>query len=284
MTKLLYNPYRLKNKKKARFSRKVILLVPPSFLILGSLFYFLFFSSRFQISPVRDTGISNGVGEIKISGIETISEDLLREKINRIISEKIYFFIPRNNLFLFPSKEIKTVFLEEFPKMKEVSVKKSLPNLIRIEIEERKMSAIWCNVLSNLPECFFIDKEGVVFENAPSSLGSLIFKINDKSFKKALQLGERIFEKEHINQLFKIKETLERNLNISFPEFTVLEGDVLEAKSSLGWRFIFDLSQNIENIETQLEVLKKILSEMEPEEKKVLEYFDSRIEGRIYYK
>lgn len=271
MTRILYSPSRFKRKKRklAFWSLILLKIILPSFFIFGGVFYFLFFSPYFQIK------------EIKILGLETIPESTLKAKIDETISRKIYFFASQGNIFLFPSKKIKTLFLKEFPKIKEISVERSLPDFIKIKIKEREMAAIWCNIPQNLSDCFFVDKEGVIFENAPSGGGSLIFKINNNLPRADIELGERVFEADFGNRLFNIKEILEKNFDINFPEFTILDSNVLEAKSSLGWKIIFDPSLNNE---TQILALKKIFSEMGEKERETLEYFDLRIGGRIYYK
>jgi len=239
--------------------------VMPSFLVFGGIIYVLFFSQYFQIK------------EVKIFGVKTISEEALRKKVNAELSKKVYFFIPQNNLFLFPAKKVKTDFLKEFPKTKNVFIKRGLLNFLEIKVEEREMAAIWCG----LPNCFFIDKDGVIFEEAPSVDGSLIFKIDGKSRAEDIKLGDRIFEPDFMNKIFDSKKIFEDGLGVSFPSFTVLEDNVLEANSSFGWKIIFDSPSDLG---VQMEALKKIFEEMKPEEKEVLEYFNLRIEGRIYYK
>ncbi len=258
----------------------------PSFLILGGIVYFLFFSQYFQIK------------EVKISGTKTISEEFLRKGINAELSKKIYFFASQDNLFLFSSGKIKKTFLKEFPKIRKVSIKRGTPSFLEIRIEEREMVAIWCNSASesqidstnsppvdsaSLPQnCFFIDGDGVIFENAPIIQGNLIFKINDKRNLENIGLGNRMLEAGFVKRLFEVKKNLEENLNISFPEFAIPDINVFEAKSSLGWKIISNFSSDLDS--AQMQALKKILDEMKPEEKESLEYFDLRIGGRIYYK
>lgn len=278
MTKIIYNPPRIKRKKKNSFFKKIILLrVVPSFLVFGVIFYFLFFYSYFEIKEVR------------IAGLKTISEDILREKINMELSKKIYFFAGQNNLFLFPAKKIKASFLKGFPKMKEISIRRALPNLLEIEIAEREAVAIWCDLASSpqaeqvdsSQSCFFIDGEGIIFESAPLVQGNLIFKVNDGLERKNIMIGEEVLAKDFMSGLFRSKGIFEEGLGAIFPEFSVLPENILEAKSSLGWKIIFDSSFNFDS---QIQALKKILDEIKPEEKEKLEYFDLRIKGRIYYK
>lgn len=282
MNKVIYNPPRLKKRRRtSTFKISFFLKVVSPFLILGGFFYFLFLTSYFQINPIREDSFSNGAKEIKILGAAIINQDDLMGKVNEMISKKTCFLFKKDNLFLFPSKKIKSTLLKDFPKIKEVAIKKSFPNFVKIEIQERKMAAIWCDLTALPQNCFFIDKDGTIFEEAPSVDGSLIFKIDGKFKTEDIKLGAKIFEPGFLDKIFDSKRIFEENLGASFPNFTVLEDNVLEANSSLGWKIIFDSSSDLG---LQIEALKKIFAEMKPEEREILEYFDLRIGGRIYYK
>ncbi len=107
MNKVIYNPPRLKKRRRtSTFKISFFLKVVSPFLILGGFFYFLFLTSYFQIK------------EIKILGAETMNQDDLMGKVNEMISKKTCFLFKKDNLFLFPSKKIKSTLLKDFPKIK----------------------------------------------------------------------------------------------------------------------------------------------------------------------
>ena len=273
MTKVLYSSPRFVRKKKKRVlfaNQKVFVAGLPSFLIIGGLLYFLFFSPYF------------GVNNIKISGNKTISENTLKEKVENIISQKTLFLAMAGNIFLLPEEKIEKEILVDFPKVEKVSIKKDVPKNIEVILQEREAAAIWCNATEEASDCFFMDANGIVFEKAPLTEGSLIFKIKERLQRTNIIEGSQIFSKDFAIKFFEAKKKLENGFSgITFFEGTVLDGNIVEMKSSDGWKVVFDITSDIES---QIQATKKILSEISFEEKSKIEYFDLRVEGRVYYK
>jgi len=273
MTKILYSHSRFVRKRKKRVllaNQKLFSFGLPSFIVLGGLCYFLFLSSYF------------GINNIKISGNRTISEGDLRTKVENIISQKTLFLAMAGNIFLLPQDKIEKKILADFPKVEQVSIKRDIPKNIEVILKEREAAAIWCNATQEASDCFFMDASGVVFERAPATEGSLIFKIRERLQRTNISEGSQIFDKDFANKIFEAKKKLENGFSsLSFLEGTVLDGNIVEMKSSEGWKVVFDITSDIES---QIQATKKILSEISLEEKSKIEYFDLRVEGRVYYK
>lgn len=272
MARMLYSSYRLartKTKKKTFFSSRVFKIILPSFFVLGGFFYLLFLSPYFKIENV------------KISGTKTISEEELRILVGNFLSEKKLFFIGIDNIFLIPAKRIESSILAGYPKIEEVSLKKRLPKSFEINIKEREPAAIWCNASQGFSDCFFMDASGIAFEKAPLSEGSLVLKISEKNQKPSINAGERVLGADFANNLFNNKKILNEVFGMDFMEWTILDGNIVETKSSEGWKIILDLSAEVNS---QFLAIKKVLSEIIPEKRSQLEYFDLRVKGRLYYK
>lgn len=273
MTKVLYSSTRFirKKKKKTLFaSQKLLAAGLPSVIILGGLFYFLFLSPYF------------GIKNINISGNETVSVDNLKAKIESAISKKTLFLAMANNIFLFPQGRVEKEILADFPKIEDVTINKQVPKNLEVILKERKTVAVWCNAIEDQSNCFFMDANGIIFEKASVNEDSLIiFKIKERLPRTNMSVGGEVFNGEFANKLFDGKNKMEEGLNVSFVEGTVLDGTLTEMKSSEGWKIVFDLNSGVES---QIQAVKKIMSEMSQEEKLKLEYFDLRVEGRVYYK
>lgn len=273
MTKILYSSPRFIRKKNKRIllaNQKLFVMGLPFFLIIGGVFYFLFLSSYF------------GVNNIKISGNKTISEDSLRTKIESIISQKTLFLAMAGNIFLLPQEKIEKEILANFPKIEGISIKKDVPKNIEVILKEREAIAIWCNAAQDITDCFFMDANGIVFERSPLTEGSLIFKMKERLQRANITEGSQVFSKDFAKNIFEAKKKLEGGFSeISFLEGMVLDGNIIEMKSSDGWKVVFDITSDIES---QIQATKKILSEISFEEKSKIEYFDLRVEGRVYYK
>ena len=138
-------------------------------LVIGGL-YALIFSQIFQV-------------KVQISGLKRLTEDrFFHDFATAVFQNRFKGFLGLNNYFTWPSR----VKLKD-PLVASVDIdKRLLEKKILVKVEERQSYGIWCVSLS---ECYWFDKEGVLFEEAPVSEGHLILRI-DSDVKKMPILGE----------------------------------------------------------------------------------------------
>ena len=149
------------------------------------------------------------------------------------------------------------------------------------EIEHGERIAIVCK--DETAECFYIDKQGIAFEQAPQTSGSLVLLIKDYS-EREYHLGKEIFEQRIVNFISQVRYGLSSEAGLAILDFNVLSFPPKDLKvmTNEGWYILFDLERDIKS---QLLGLKAALEEkISEEERKNLEYVDLRIENRIYYK
>lgn len=254
-----------KFRKKGGKIKGVFVLILLLFLI-GT--YILFFSPLFKIRAIEILG----------------NREIKAEEIRNNFSYK--------NIFLFTKERIKKDLIVKFPKISKLEIEKDfLKRKIDLKIEERKRRAIICQATEtekageeeSIGKCFYIDNQGVIFENAPKTSGSLILLIKDYSGEN-FSLRQDVFKKDFMNYILEIKNDLVLETNIKILDFRVFSHPVkdLEVMTREGWVIIFDLHRNIKN---QILSLKAALNEeINKEEIENLEYIDLRIENRIYYK
>jgi len=144
-------------------------------------------------------------------------------------------------------------------------------------VEERIAIGVWCNIESS---CFYFDKEGVIFEQAPKSSGSLILAIEDyRDFEASL--GSTVLTREDISFFRESRGLLSRNFPFSVNKFTVSEKSEFELVTSESWRVLLDKK---ESPEYQLSNLKYLLDEEVAARRFELDYVDLRLGNRLYYK
>jgi len=270
-------PYRIK-KKKSLFKSRLFWLTILVLIIFGGIFYLVCFSSIFQIK------------DIKISGNQKIQtqdiENLIKEKIN----QKLLFF-PTKSIFLIKSNEIVESLLEKFLKIDKVNLKRRLPESLIVEIQERLPLGVWCQG----ENCFYIDKEGIIFEENPPKVeedksssppfaatreAEFIIK-SEESIAQGF-LGEKVIEKVLLESIFEIQRKLKESLKINIEEIIILEKEKINAKTSEGWEIYFNPTGDINWQLTKLSlVLEK---EIPPERRKDLEYIDLRFGNFAPYK
>jgi len=228
------------------------------FIVLGSIFYFFFLSSVFQIK------------EIKISGNQKISTQEIKDIIEEKINKKKLLFISRN-FFLIDIQEAKTI-IEEFPAASKVILKRKFPNKVIVNVEERTPVGIWCQSDEN---CYYIDKEGVIFEKTKDKRELVI------NSEREIIFGQRIIEKESLKDILEIHNEL-KDIELDVRDFNILDqGEKLVADMDR-WEIYFNL---LENVSDQLFNLKLLLKEkIPPEQRENLEYIDLRFGSRIFYR
>lgn len=232
--------YRSRRYKKS-YNIKFLWLGILFLVSLGALFYAVFLSSFFQIK------------EIRISGNE------------KVLTEEIAGFFGAGNILFFDADETSRIILEKFQKIANLNIKKELPDILIVQIEERKPVAVFFKDENH----FFIDREGVIFE-----------KISEVSEDALIIKGdEKFVQKEMIEKILKINSKLKNDFGIPFEEILIVSERRLNVKTLEGWEIYFNPEGDLD---WQLEELAILLKEKIPLEKRGnLEYIDLRFE-KIY--
>ncbi len=129
--------------------------------------------------------------------------------------------------------------------------------------------------------CFYFNKDGIIFKDAPITSGSLIIVIRDYSGRN-YEIGDKIADKSFIDVVSGINENLYSEVGLKALSFNINVYPVEELKTMTteGWYILFNLKQDIKS---QLLALKVALKE-KIKDRTNLQYIDLRIENRIYYK
>jgi len=208
-----------------------------------------------------------------------------------IKSEEIENAVNRKNILLLSETEIKNGLVRAFPKIATLKIEKNiLKRTIEITLTERKSLGIICKAKivstgkmpkEEITNCFYADKEGVIFESAPQTSGSLILLIKDYSTEEFL-LGKKTIEGKLISSIYDLKTELLQKTNILslWFELHAFPPEELKVITSEDWYMLFDLSRDLKS---QLLTLKVALDE-KIKNRQNLEYVDLRIENRVYYK
>lgn len=243
-------------KKKIKRRKSMLFLICLIFLIV--LVYIFLFSSLFKIQAIEILGNKE------------------------VEAEEIKNSFDYGNIFLVTENKIKNDLIKKIPKIGDLEISKNLiKRSIKLTIEERGRLGIACQVKEETEDCFYIDKQGVIFEQAPQTSGSLILLIKDYS-QREFYLGKKIFEQRIVDFISQARQDLSSEIGLTALDFNVLSFPPKDLKvmTNEGWYIIFDLEGDIKN---QLRSIKVALEE-KIENRENLEYVDLRIENRIYYK
>ena len=138
-------------------------------------------------------------------------------------------------------------------------------------MNERQRFAIWC--VNNNQSCYWIDKQGIIFGEAPLTEGSMVPVIFD-SRNDDLILGSSIEDERFVGNLMSVLENLDQTgfdpVKISFDgSLQELRIDTSEG-TILFFGVRYDSAKNIP-------LIKNLGSQK-------LDYIDLRVENKIFYK
>lgn len=258
----IYRKLHRYKKRKSIYRNRFFGLGILIFVLSNVVFYSLFLSEIFQVK------------KINISGLEKIPTELIQLRVEQKLENHILFFKTKS-IFLVNPAEIEKQLLNIFPQIAEIELSRRFPGTINIFAKERKDEARWCQQ----EKCFLLDKEGVIFDpiindipDVPSEIQSLI-TIIDKKEGTLFSLGEKVMEKDELNEILKIQKNLKEQIKVETKEFIVFN-DRLTVKTANGWEIYFDAAGDVD---WQLTKLSAVLEEKIPEERrKNLEYIELR--------
>ncbi len=225
-----------------------------------------------------------GIKNIYLQGTSEIKYEEVYQEADRILSEKYFRFIPKDNLILVPEEEIKSRLLNNFKKISSVEIKKYFPDRIEIKIVERKTLFIWCSS----GYCHIIDEKGYAymgadFESEQLKQNHLINLVDDSS--KSVATGDKVLKEEYINFVVNLRDELRKETGLEITdEFHTQSRMAEEVKvaTSEGWQLIFS---SVIPIDNSLQSLKTFLEKQVNEDNRnKLEYVDLRAENKVYYK
>jgi len=284
MQKSFRKSYRIK-KRKSLFRNRFFWLAVLFLIISVGIFYLVCFCPIFQ---VEDINIS---GNFPFAKASADKQKILFSEIKKIIEEKVsqkILFLPSKSIFLIDLNQIDKPLLERFPQIDKVNLERKLPSTLIVEIKERFPFGVCCQALPSFPSenlggqvenCFYIDKEGIIFEENPQRAG-LVIKSEEKRTRAFL--GEKVAEKELLESIFEIQRKLKENLKIDIEEFIIFEKEKISAKTFEGWGIYFNPKSDIN---WQLTKLSLVLEKEIPSERqKELEYIDLRFGNFAPYK
>lgn len=251
-------------------------------LIIGA-GYLIIYSSLFQIKNLTLSNADLTQGNMSINKDEFI--DNLKDFF--VNHSKIRQFLKADNILIWNNK-IES-FLENYPQIAQLTIEKDYFNRqVNIEIKEREKFGIWCELTNNQQlitdnlitnNCYWFDKNGIFFAEAPMVEGTLINKIEDFS-NRSLKLGDEVLKEKFLTNLLKILEVLEKAdfkiktlilKNVEFQEIIAeplfLEMPKIYFSLRIAPHFALPAINSLKNIG-----LEKI------------EYIDLRVENRAYYK
>jgi cell division septal protein FtsQ len=244
--------YSRTEKEKGESHLKGWLALTFVFILLGSLFYLLFFSELFRVKYVEVNGYQNP------------------EKIKQAAFEQSRGGRSAGNTILFNRNTLKNT-LSGDPLLADVYIRKILPNKLIVEITESKPSLIW----STAGDKYLIDERGAVLGPATTEKLPVVFDSADIKVER----GDKVASPTFIKFINTIWDGFKPATDVGISKIIIFDliTDV-HVLSSSGWTVYLDASKDPK---AQLDNLTKVLTEAKKSATKI-EYIDLRLDTKLF--
>ena len=174
------------------YSRKNLSKQSPVFLkkkkrkniTLISLVSIIIFTFVFSLSVLSQVSYLS-IDKVNIEFTKNTSNTNLVASIESIISGKYFKIFSKSNKYIYPKNEIISFINKNFPETGSVSISVGPYNSLNISIKEKTPHAIVCPFLpdfgndntKNIPECFYADNRGFIYDKSPNFSGNVYKKI-----------------------------------------------------------------------------------------------------------
>lgn len=258
---------------RSREGRGSIFLVSFLWLLFtGTVVYLGIFSPYLTVATWQATGLS------------LISEEDFHKTVEEALSERYVGFIPRNTFFLVRPKSLERLLHERYPLIREVDVRRTFPNVLKIVVRERDTLVLWCSEGA----CAHILEDGStqlvtpLYQAEENQTRTLV--LMDES-EEPLRFGLDVFESDFISLILGLREQMRSRFDIAIePAIGLVSrfANELRIKTTDGWEIYFSTKASAE---ASLDALALLLDGEIPKERwKDLLYIDLRTENRIFYR
>lgn len=154
-----------REKKQARIVRLIIIGTITIVVLIG-----LILVSR--LNSLR-------INSILVEGTQVLDATEIESLVHDELQSAFLWLIPKDNTFIYPRKKILFALQKKFPRIETISIVKDSATHLIVSITEREGIYLWCGGMFPEPEntqCYFMDKVGYVFAEAPYFSGTVYFK------------------------------------------------------------------------------------------------------------
>lgn len=271
----------LRERKKQNKRFGVIFSISLILLFIGIIFFLRIKS--FQLSSIN------------IEGNVVLESKDIENFINKKYEGKYLWVIPKNNTIFVLPNTIKKSLQKEFPKIDYLEVKRSFPNKLSISLSERKGSYVWCgndvtiSVISKDNQCFFVDKEGVIFSEAPYFSGTpfVLFLGGEKN--KDQILGTQLLNQNDFKNIILIYDVISKLKLSPYAVLVLPDGEYEILLRDGQYNFLNSPRIKLKDINDQIIISQNLAAALNTKifkENKISDfsYIDLRFGNKVFYK
>lgn len=276
--------YRLRSGKYIREKRERLLRKSSTYAVVLILFVVLLI----LVSRLEQFAIN----EVQVEGNYVINAESVKKIAQAELEGKYFGLFPRSNVIIFPSKSIGASVASIFKRIENIDVSFDGWHSIKVSIEERKPSGVWCGGSfeegnGESKDCFFLDEDGYIFSESPHFSGNLFFRYYGGN-ENISGISSRYLDEDTFKErAFFIQSLHGIGLNPIAYEWGA-NGDskifvIPNRESSIDTTILFNNSDDLSRIfENLILVLEDDI--FEKNGVTTLEYIDLRFGNKVYFK
>lgn len=242
------------------------ILVVLAIVLVGTLSWYV---TRLQVFTIS---------HIEISGGETISHDMLRNKVEEILKGDYFLIVPHRFVYLYPHDAIVHA-ISDVPRVYDVRVNRKPRRTLSVEFKEYVPYALWCLSTENAAPCYFIDETGYAFAPAPQLDGGALTRHIIES-QTELRPGS-VLSPALLDTIELFMQGLERELSLRVVSIEhTKDGDLRYRVGGGGMLFVaqdMDVNDSFENLRSILD--SEEFAHLEPGN---FNYIDLRFGNKVF--
>ena len=271
---------------------KIFFIILLIFSFLSLVYWVLFLSPYLQIKEI----IIEGFNQDFSKKIELILKQNNLRFTPFLIYEIFPQYIENNKSYIsFISSDLKNLILKQHPEIEEIDMDLNIKEgILAVNIKQRVIDFLLCDqdetVLLNQDEsmllhkdrdCYYMDKNGVIFEKALETQASFINQIVFLKTEKR-SLGEKVISRdklEKLDKIFILAKGEESPISIDFLEIKEENSSSLKIVANEGFYILYNLSDDFSEI---LKIIAGIKEQKTDDDFSNLEYIDCRYLPKVY--
>src|SRR3989344_3437857 len=264
-----------------------------------ALIYFCILSAALVLAVFLSRLSGLNIATIETEGNIIVDSESIRAVAVRETSGKYLWLFPKTNVLFYPKGTIKQKLGSEYPRLGEIDLSVKSDGVLFISVTEREPLYTWCGPARNASHsdaggdtqqeiCYFMDKEGYIFDEAPYFSGDVYFKFYGASGVVPLYPKSSYFAREYFAGLLTMKDAVSE-MGLEPVAFYLKEDGDAELYLAGGktqpqilLRADVDMEVLAQNLEVALDT-EPLKTRFQKELSK-LEYLDLRFENKVYSK
>ncbi len=258
-----------KRQKTRKYAGMFLKIALPVVVLVG--FVFLLRANFLQIK------------NFEIQGTETIPQENIKNTALSFASGTNFLVIPKSNIFFLSESGLANALLASNPRIEKVDVGKNFfSQSVELSVVERKGDFLWCSADGS---CYFMTKEGLVFEkldsNSPNFAEASLGKIHFTGILDGNPIMKSFATPAEIQNYLKLVDVF-KNAKITVTEINIELIDKATAKTDVG-----DIIFNPEDSDLSVAAQNAILLINDVKSKNAsarFNYVDVRFGNKMFYK